>query len=180
MDTHRDAHVAAVLSLVGEVIGTEEFPASAAGYRDLLGWARASGTVRRAGVEGTGPFGAALSRYLLAQGVDVFDVNRFDRPDRRRRGKSDPLDAENAARAVLSGRARAQAKTGDGPVEIARMYKLAKDSAVKGPHPGDQPTQGRPHLCRPAAERGTCRAGQRRTLAYLCTARRRQPEPRGR
>ncbi|MGW0883861.1 IS110 family transposase [Streptomyces sp. NPDC002671] len=131
VDTHRDAHVAAVLSLVGEVIGTEEFPASAAGYRDLLGWARASGTVRRAGVEGTGSFGAALSRYLLAQGVDVFDVNRFDRADRRRRGKSDPLDAENAARAVLSGRARAQAKTGDGPVEIARMYKLAKDSAVK-------------------------------------------------
>ncbi|MFI6352201.1 transposase [Streptomyces sp. NPDC050743] len=72
VDTHRDAHVAAVLSLVGEVIGTEEFPASAAGYRDLLGWARASGTVRRAGVEGTGSFGAALSRYLLAQGVDVF------------------------------------------------------------------------------------------------------------
>ncbi|MER7842256.1 transposase [Streptomyces sp. NPDC096040] len=102
-------------------------PASAAGYRDLLGWARASGTVRRAGVEGTGSFGAALSRYLLAQGVDVFDVNRFDRADRRRRGKSDPLDAENAARAVLSGRARAQAKTGYGPVEIARMYKLAKD-----------------------------------------------------
>ncbi|MFG2124598.1 transposase [Streptomyces sp. NPDC048710] len=131
VDTHRDAHVAAVLSLVGEVIGTKEFPASAAGYRNLLGWARPSGTVRRAGVEGTGSFGAALSRYLLAQGVDVFDVNRFDRADRRRRGKSDPLDAENAARAVLSGRARAQAKTDDGPVEIARMYKLAKDSAVK-------------------------------------------------
>ncbi|WP_030178649.1 IS110 family transposase [Streptomyces sp. NRRL S-813] len=69
MDTHRDAHVAAVLSLVGEVIGTEEFPASAAGYRDLLGWARALGTVRRAGVEGTGSFGAALSRYLLAQAL---------------------------------------------------------------------------------------------------------------
>ncbi|MER6031894.1 transposase [Streptomyces sp. NPDC001851] len=131
VDTHRDAHAVAVLSPVGEAIGTAEFPATAAGYRDLLGWARASGTVRRAGVEGTGSFGAALSCYLLAQGVDVFDVNRFDRADRRRRGKSDPLDAENAARAVLCGRARAQAKAGDGPVEIARMYKLAKDSAVK-------------------------------------------------
>lgn len=49
MDTHRDAHVAGVLSLVGEAIGTKEFPASAAGYRNLLGWARASGMVRRAG-----------------------------------------------------------------------------------------------------------------------------------
>ncbi|MEU7641304.1 transposase [Streptomyces sp. NPDC039016] len=85
----------------------------------------------RAGVEGTGSFGAALSRFLLAQGVEVFDVNRPDRTDRRRRGKSDPLDAENAARAVLSGRARARAKSGDGPVQIARMYKLTKGSAVK-------------------------------------------------
>jgi transposase len=89
------------------------------------------GTVRRAGVEGTGSFGAALSRYLLTQGVEVLDVNRPDRTDRRQRGKSDPLDAQNAARAVLSGRARAQAKSGDGPVQIARMYKLTKGSAVK-------------------------------------------------
>ncbi|WEO93202.1 transposase [Streptomyces sp. FXJ1.172] len=89
------------------------------------------GAVRRAGVEGTGSYGASLSRCLLAQGVDVFDVNWMDRADRRRRGKSDPLDAQNAARAVLSGRASARAKAGDGPVQIARMYKLAKASAVK-------------------------------------------------
>ncbi|MFI5519961.1 IS110 family transposase [Streptomyces platensis] len=123
--------MAAVVSLVGAVIGTEVFPATAVGYRELLEWARGLGAVRWAGVEGTGSFGAALSRYLLAQGVEVFDVNRPDRTDRRRRGKSDPLDAQNAARAVLSGRARAQAKSGDGPVQIARMYKVAKDSAVK-------------------------------------------------
>ncbi|MFE4800984.1 IS110 family transposase [Streptomyces sp. NPDC056708] len=131
VDTHRDAHVAAVFSLVGEVIGTEGFPATAAGYRELHQWASRLGTVRRAGVVGTGFFGAALSRYLLTQGVEVFDVNRPDRTDRRQYGKSDPLDAQNAARAVLSGRARARAKTGDGPVQIARMYKLTKGSAVK-------------------------------------------------
>lgn len=131
MDTHRDVHVAAVLSVSGAVLATDEFPASAAGYRDLLKRARKWGTVRRAGVEGTGSYGASLSRYLLAQGVDVFDVNRMDRADRRRRGKSDPLDAQNAARAVLSGRARARAKSGDGPVQIARMYRLTKTSAVK-------------------------------------------------
>ncbi|MEU3350883.1 hypothetical protein [Streptomyces sp. NPDC037389] len=61
MDTHRDAHVAAVLSLVGAVIGTEEFPATVAGCRELLEWTRGLGTVRRAGAEGTGSFGAALS-----------------------------------------------------------------------------------------------------------------------
>nr|WP_246655318.1 IS110 family transposase [Streptomyces decoyicus] len=120
-----------MLSLVGAVIGTEEFPATAAGYRELLQWASGLGTVRRAGLEGTGSFGAALSRYLLTQGVEVFDVNRPDRTDRRQRGKSVPLDAQNAARAVLSGRARARAKSGDGPVQIARMYKLTKGSAVK-------------------------------------------------
>jgi transposase len=131
VDTHRDAHVGAVLSAMGAVLATGEFPATAAGYRDLLKWARKWGTVRRAGVEGTGSYGASLSRYLLAQGVDVFDVNWMERADRRRRGKSDPLDAQNAARAVLSGRARARAKAGDGPVQIARMYKLTKASAVK-------------------------------------------------
>ncbi|MFI7293623.1 transposase [Streptomyces sp. NPDC050121] len=117
--------------MTGTVLATGEFPATAAGYRDLLKWVRKLGTLRRAGVEGTGSYGASLSRSLLAQGIDVFDVNRMDRVDRRQRGKSDPLDAQNAARAVLSGRARARAKAGDGPVQIARMYKLTKASAVK-------------------------------------------------
>ncbi|MFE7302408.1 hypothetical protein [Streptomyces sp. NPDC057579] len=84
-----------------------------------------------AGVEEMGSFGAALARYLLAQGMEVSDVNRPDRTDRRHRGKPDPVDAQNAARAVPSGRARAQANSGDGPVQIARMFKLAKSSAAK-------------------------------------------------
>ncbi|MGW7817739.1 hypothetical protein ACWGLF_06295 [Streptomyces puniciscabiei] len=74
-------------------------------------------------------FGAGLSRYLLAQQIHVFEVNRPDRSARRLLGKSDPLDAQAAARAVLGGRARA--KSGDGPVHSARIFKLAKDSAVK-------------------------------------------------
>ncbi|MEU5484913.1 IS110 family transposase [Streptomyces mirabilis] len=71
MDTHRDAHVAAVLSVTGAVLAAGEFPATAAGCRDLLKWAMKLGTVRRAGVEGTGSFGASLSRSLLAQGIGV-------------------------------------------------------------------------------------------------------------
>ncbi|CAM5664848.1 transposase [Streptomyces olivaceoviridis] len=129
VDTHGEVHVAAVVSPLGKILGTESFPATAAGYRQLLVWARKRGTVRRAGVEGTGTFGAGLSRYLLAQRVQVYEVNRPDRSARRLWGKSDPLDAQAAARAVLSGRARA--KSGDGPVHSARIYKLAKDSAVK-------------------------------------------------
>ncbi|MDX2758869.1 IS110 family transposase [Streptomyces sp. ME08-AFT2] len=131
VDTHGEVHVAAVLSPLGKVLGTESFPATAAGYRRLLAWAGKLGTVRRAGVEGTGTFGAGLARYLLAQQVEVYEVNRPDRSARRLLGKSDPLDAQAAARAVLSGRARARAKSGDGPVHSARIFKLAKDSAVK-------------------------------------------------
>lgn len=131
VDTHGEDHVAAVVCPLGQILGTKSFPATAVGYRRLFAWARKSGVVRRAGVEGTGTFGAGLSRYLLAQHVVVFEVNRPDRSARRLLGKSDPLDAQAAARAVLSGRARARAKTGDGPVQSARMFKLAKDSAVK-------------------------------------------------
>ncbi|MEV5886359.1 transposase, partial [Streptomyces sp. NPDC052020] len=65
VDTHGEVHVAAVLSPLGKVLGTESFPATAAGYRRLLVWARKRGTVGRAGVEGTGTFGLGLSRYLV-------------------------------------------------------------------------------------------------------------------
>ena len=87
-------------------------------------------TLRRAGVEGTGSYGAALTRYLRRHDVSVVEVNRPDRAMRRRRGKTDAIDAVAAAHAVLSGRATT-AKTGDGPVEMLRMFKLARASAVK-------------------------------------------------
>jgi transposase len=131
VDTHNDIHVAALCTVLGQVIGTGSFPATAEGYRQLLAWARRAGTVRRAGVEGTGSYGAALSRFLAGEGVAVVEVNRPDRAGRRRRGKSDAVDAEAAAQAVISGRATAVAKSGDGPVEQIRIYKIAKDSAVK-------------------------------------------------
>lgn len=131
VDTHGEVHVAAALCPLGQILGTKSFPATAVGYRRLLAWARKLGTVRRAGVEGTGTFGAGLARYLLAEQVVVFEVNRPDRTARRLLGKSDPLDAQAAARAVLSGRATARAKSGDGPVQSARLFKIAKDSAVK-------------------------------------------------
>jgi transposase len=131
VDTHADEHVAALLTAVGGLVTTGSFAATAAGYRALLAWARGHGPVARAGVEGTGSYGAALSRYLRRAGVRVIEVNRPDRAARRRRGKTDPVDAEAAARAVLAGRATVTPKTADGPVETLRLLKLAKDSAVK-------------------------------------------------
>jgi transposase len=131
VDTHKDVHVAAVLTTLGFLLATGTFPTTAAGYRRLLAWARGFGTVSRAGVECTGSYGAALARYLHAETITVIEVNRGDRADRRRRGKTDTVDAEAAARAVLSGRATAIAKSGDGHVEMLRMFKLAKASAIK-------------------------------------------------
>ncbi|WP_399932425.1 transposase [Streptomyces kanamyceticus] len=131
VDTHGEVHVAALVCPLGQTRAPSPFRPQRSDTRRLLAWARKRETVRRAGVEGTGTFGAGLSRYLLAQQVVVFEVNRPDRTARRMLRKSDPLDAQAAARAVLSGCARARAKTGDGPVHSARLFKIAKDSAVR-------------------------------------------------
>jgi Phage integrase family/Transposase len=103
----------------GVLLSSNDFPATAAGYRALLAWAGMFGMLRRAGVECTGFYGAALARYLRAAGVEVIEVNAPDKASRRRQGKTDPVDAQAAARAVLSGWASATAKAGDGPVEDA-------------------------------------------------------------
>jgi len=131
VDTHKDLHVAAVLSATGGLLAVDTFPTTAAGYRKLLSWARSHGVLSRAGVEGTSSYGAAVARALTAAGITVVEVNQPDRAHRRLRGKTDALDAESAARAVLSGRATAIAKAGTGPVEATRILKLAKTSAVK-------------------------------------------------
>ncbi len=131
VDTHKDVHVAAVVTVLGAQVADATFPTTTAGYRRLLAWARSYGVLDRAGVEGTGSYGAALTRYLRRSGVTVIEVNRPDRAARRRHGKTDAIDAVAAANAVLSGRANSTAKTGDGPVEMLRMFRLARASAVK-------------------------------------------------
>ena len=130
VDTHRDEHVAALLTSLGGLVATKGFSTTAAGYGELLSWARSFGCVSWAGVECTGSYGAALSRHLQVAGVAVTEVNQTDRADRRRRGKTDTLDAEAAARAVISGRATTVAKTGDGLVEAIRVMRIARNSAV--------------------------------------------------
>jgi transposase len=131
VDTHQDMHVAAVITAVGVSVADASFPSTAVGYRQLLAWARTFGMLHRAGVEGTGSYGAGLTRYLRRHQVTVVEVNRPDRAARRRHGKTDTVDAVAAARAVLSQRAGATAKAADGPVEMLRMFRLARASAVK-------------------------------------------------
>lgn len=129
-DTHRDFHVAAVVDEAGRVLSSAEFPATSAGYRQMLTWMRRHGTLLRVGVEGTGAWGAGLARHLRDQGVVVIEVDRPNRQLRRRRGKSDTTDAEAAARAALNGEATGTAKSRDGAIESIRVLRVARRSAL--------------------------------------------------
>ena len=109
-------------------------PTTAKGYDELLRWAEGFGPVGCAGVEGTSSYGAGLTRHLRARGIEVLEV---ERPEHRRRNsrrnlqKSDPSDAEAAARAVLAGEASGVPKSGDGKVEMIRTLRSARRSAIK-------------------------------------------------
>src|SRR3954453_13817298 len=105
VDTQSQVHVAAVIDGVGGVLGGESFPVGRAGYVALTDWMFSFGDIGVVGVEGTGWYGAGLARRLARAGLAVVEVDRPNRHERARAGKSDPLDAVEAARAAQSGRA---------------------------------------------------------------------------
>ncbi len=129
VDTHADVHVAAAVDTNGGMLGIESFPTDEAGYRSLTDWLCGFGPVVKVGVEGTGSYGVGLARHLHREGVVVVEVDRPDRQKRRKLGKSDPIDAEAAARAALSGTARVTPKRRDGTVEQMRVLMIARRSA---------------------------------------------------
>lgn len=132
VDTHKHVHVAVALDDVGGRLDARSFAADRGGYEDLLDWAVSFGARQLTfAIEGTGSYGAGLTSAVRRRDLGVVEVLRTDRRDRRLRGKSDILDAENAARAGLAGRAHAVPKTSDGTVEMIRQIKIAKDTAVK-------------------------------------------------
>jgi transposase len=131
VDTHLDFHVAVALDNLGRRLGELTVPTTTKGYKRLLSWAEDFGAVRCAGVEGTSSYGAGLARYLTATGVAVAEVERPKRRHLRRNGKSDPIDAEAAARAVLAGETAGAPKSADGRVEMIRALRTARRSAVK-------------------------------------------------
>lgn len=131
VDTHQDQHVAAALDQLGRILGTQSFPTTIAGYRQLLRWLSAFGELDKVGVEGTGSYGTGLTRHLLEHHIEVVEVSRPNRQVRRRFGKTDIVDAVAAARAVQSGEATARPKSHDGPVEALRALKAVQRSANK-------------------------------------------------
>lgn len=130
VDTHKDTHTAAAVDAAGRVLGTAQFDATAKGYRQLLTWLQGFGQLVLVGVEGTGAYGAGLTRYLRKQQIPVVEIDRPDRKARRWQGKSDPVDAEAAARAALSRRRTGTPKQRGGRVEALRALRVARRSAV--------------------------------------------------
>ena len=93
VDTHLDVHVAAALDELGGLLGVEMFATTPTGYAELLVWLQRFGVVELVGVEGTGSYGAGLTRLLLAEDVPVVEV---DRPNRQRRRKLPSVSIEQA------------------------------------------------------------------------------------
>ncbi len=131
VDTHDDTHTAAVIDVIGRVLGTEQFPANRGGYAALLTWMHGFGSLRYVGVEGTGAYGAGLTRWLHAEQITVIEVDRPNRKTRRLQGKSDPIDAIAAAKAALAEDRTGSPKQRDGQVEALRNLRVARRSAVK-------------------------------------------------
>ncbi|MFJ4746623.1 IS110 family RNA-guided transposase [Streptomyces albogriseolus] len=129
VDSHADTIHVAVISDNGGHLADAEFSTTAAGYAAALAFLNAHGQVTAIGVEGTSSYGAGFTRAARSAGLDVVEVNRPDRAERRRVGKSDPIDAYAAARAALSGRASSAPK--DDTVAGIRALHNAARSAIK-------------------------------------------------
>lgn len=134
VDTHKDEHVAfAIDGLGGAVDEPRFFPANPDGYADMLTWATGLGDLHAFGVEGCGSYGSGLARFLRRHEHNVREVARPPRKgERRLSGKSDAIDAEHAARVLLSGTGSVTPKLANGQIEAIRLIKIARDTAVTG------------------------------------------------
>ncbi len=131
IDTHADTHHAAIITDTGILLGHRQFCATADGYDELTAWIHQHGDPISVGIEGTSSYGAGISRHLRRRHIAVVEVPRPNRKLRRNNGKSDPIDAEAAARAVLARHQLCEPKHGDGPIEAIRAVRVARSSAVK-------------------------------------------------
>ncbi|WP_052133127.1 IS110 family RNA-guided transposase [Kocuria rosea] len=126
-----DTHHVAVLSTTGTRLGDLQVPARTEGYEQLLAFIRSFGSTRLVGIEGTSSYGAGLARYLMAHGIEIREVVR-PRRAQRRHGKSDPIDADAAAaQALAEPETLPMAKTGDGVIEQIRVLLGVRRSAIK-------------------------------------------------
>jgi transposase len=96
----------------------------------MLAWMGAFGSLQRVGIEATGTYGAGLLRYMQKAGIEVLEVTTPDKHDRRKRGKNDDLDAQNAAHAAFAGKRTVTPKSRNGMIESLRVLKACRKTAV--------------------------------------------------
>ncbi|HDJ1438105.1 TPA: IS110 family transposase [Serratia rubidaea] len=130
VDTHKDIHVAAVVDEHDRIMGSASFTTTRSGYQKMLEWMNSFGVVSRVGVECTGTYGADLVRYLQKMKIEVLEVTAPDKMERRKRGKSDTIDAESAAHAAFSLIRTVTPKTRNGMIESLRVLKTCRKSAI--------------------------------------------------
>jgi transposase len=130
VDPHRDSHSLAIVQIVsGGVVFESTIAANSAGYAQALKLVEEHARGRRAfAIEGTGSFGAGLTRFLTARGERVLEVSRLRR-ERRSGGKTDALDAIRAARSVLSERRPSTPRAG-GERQALQALVAAREGAV--------------------------------------------------
>src|ERR1700750_459558 len=130
VDTHKDLHVADGVDEVDRVLASQSFATTRHGYKQRLAWMRTFGSLQRVGIEATGTYGAGVLRYMQKAGVEVLEVTTPDKHDRRKRGKNDDLDAQNAAHAAFAGKRTVTPKSRDGMIESLRVLKACRKTAV--------------------------------------------------
>ena len=132
VDTHLDAHTAAVCDVRGRELAQVQVPATTAGYAQLLARVRSTAGGQRAAwaVEGTRHYGLGLARYLTGEGEDVAEIDCSRHMGKRRAGKSDAIDAVRAARELLARPWPAQMRS-DGDREALRLLMVDRDNAVQ-------------------------------------------------
>ena len=136
VDPHRDSHALAVVHVVsGAVVFESTVVANSDGYTQALQLVEEHAPGRRAfAVEGTGSFGAGLTRFLAGSGERVFEVGRLRR-ERRSGGKTDALDAVRAARSVLADERAATPRAG-GERQALQALVAAREGAVNAKRAG--------------------------------------------
>jgi transposase len=136
VDPHRDSHSLAVVQIVsGAVVFESTIDANNGGYAQALSLAEEHAPGRRAfAIEGTGSFGAGLTRFLTGRDEWVLEVSRLRR-ERRSGGKTDALDAVRAARSVLAERRPSTPRAG-GERQALQALGATREGAVNAKRAG--------------------------------------------
>src|SRR5205809_5322011 len=136
VDPHRDTHALAIVEVrTGVVVFEASVRADSTGYEEALRLAEEYAPGRRAfAIEGTGSFGAGLTRFLTGRGEQVLEVGRLRR-ERRSGGKTDALDAVRAARSVLTSERPATPRAG-GERQALQALVAAREGAVNARRAG--------------------------------------------